>query len=122
MSSSNKNYHIISFGCQANIADSERVAHILEELGFKVTARLNEADVLVINTCSVRQVAEDKVLGRAPKLKNLKDKNPNLRIILTGCMLHHNLLRLKTILPQVDIFLSIKDLWRLPKLLGKNLK
>ena len=116
------NYHIITFGCQANISDSERIAHILEELGYRATFKINEADVLIINTCSVRQVAEDKVLGRAPKLQTFKDKNPNLKVILTGCMLHHNLSRLKGILPPIDIFLPIKDLWKLPKLLGKDLK
>ncbi|MEK7120054.1 MAG: tRNA (N6-isopentenyl adenosine(37)-C2)-methylthiotransferase MiaB [Patescibacteria group bacterium] len=117
-----KNYHIITFGCQANISDSERIANILEELGYRPSPVLERVDVLVINTCSVRQVAEDKVLGRAPKLQILKNKNANLKIILTGCMLHHNLSRLKNILPPVDIFLPIKDLWRLPGLLGGNLK
>lgn len=69
-----KNYHIITFGCQANISDSERVANILEELGYKPSSALEKSDVLVINTCSVRQVAEDKVLGRAPKLQILKKR------------------------------------------------
>jgi tRNA-2-methylthio-N6-dimethylallyladenosine synthase len=117
-----KNYHIITFGCQANISDSERIAGILEELKYKPTSTLENLDVLVINTCSVRQVAEDKVLGRIPKLQTLKNKNPNLKIIFTGCMLHHNLSQLKKIIPVADIFLSIKDLWKLPKLLGENLK
>jgi tRNA-2-methylthio-N6-dimethylallyladenosine synthase len=80
-------YHIWTEGCQMNVADSRRVASALEQLGYHPTKKPEEADVIVLNTCVVRQSAEDKAIGRLSSLRPLKDKNPALVINLMGCLI-----------------------------------
>ncbi|MDI6602783.1 MAG: MiaB/RimO family radical SAM methylthiotransferase [Patescibacteria group bacterium] len=80
-------YYIITFGCQMNKANSERIASILESKGYQPASKINEADLVVVNMCSVRQSAVDRVYGLAPKFKKLKEKNSKLKTILTGCIL-----------------------------------
>jgi len=104
-----KTYHIITFGCQANISDSEQIAGILEIFGFKNTKDKNHASLLIYNTCSVRQTAEDRVFGLNKKIRELKNKNPKLKILLTGCMTHYSEKELKNRLPQIDVFLPVKN-------------
>jgi len=79
-------YHIITFGCQQNKADSERVAGAFESRGFKQTENLHEADHVVINTCMIRQHAEDRIYGLMKNLAPLKEANPNFKLIVTGCL------------------------------------
>jgi len=79
-------YHIWTEGCQMNVADSLRVASSLEALEFKSTPRAEDADVIVLNTCVVRQSAEDKAYGRLSSLRPLKEKHPELIINLMGCL------------------------------------
>lgn len=79
-------YHIWTAGCQMNVADSQRVASALEHLGYQTAERIEDAQVIVLNTCVVRQSAEDKAAGRLTSLKPLKEANPNLTINLMGCM------------------------------------
>ncbi|OGY21865.1 MAG: hypothetical protein A2113_00875 [Candidatus Woykebacteria bacterium GWA1_44_8] len=79
-------YHIITFGCQQNKADSERIASAFEARGFKKSPSLERADQVVINTCMVRQHAEDRIYGLMEKLAHLKTQNPNFKLILTGCL------------------------------------
>jgi tRNA-2-methylthio-N6-dimethylallyladenosine synthase len=92
-----KKYFIKTYGCQMNEADSERIAGWYEVRGWKAAKSLKEADEVVINTCSVRQTAEDRVFGLVKNLNKLK-------IILTGCMLYHPIADLKRKLPLVDEF------------------
>ncbi len=80
-------YHIVTFGCQMNEADSDRIAAGFEKKGYKPVKNINEADLIVVNMCSVRQPAVDRVYGLANKFKGLKEKNKKLRTILTGCIL-----------------------------------
>ena len=79
-------YHIWTSGCQMNVADSQRVASALERLGYQPTSKADKADVIVLNTCVVRQSAEDKAHGRLTSLRPLKEKHPELVINLMGCM------------------------------------
>lgn len=111
-------YLIITYGCQMNMSDSERIAALLESLNCEKTVEPKAADLIVFNTCSVRQTAEDRVFGQNKILKKLKEKNKQLKVVLTGCMTHYPEKTLRQRLPLVDIFLDIKDLPRLPKLLG----
>ncbi len=111
-------YHIITFGCQANIADSERVAGALEGAGMEKAAGRENADVIVFNTCSVRQKAEDRVFGLKKEIEKLKTANRKLKTVLTGCMMHYDKKELARRLPFVDIFLDIKETAKLPGLLG----
>ncbi len=103
-------YHIWTEGCQMNVADSQRVASALEHLGYQLTQQPAEADVLVLNTCVVRQSAEDKAYGRLSSFRPLKQKNPNLIINLMGCLVGvrgHE--KLKARFPYVDVFSPPSD-------------
>ncbi|MFC1789803.1 tRNA (N6-isopentenyl adenosine(37)-C2)-methylthiotransferase MiaB, partial [Patescibacteria group bacterium] len=73
-------YHIITFGCQMNEADSERIAADLEKKGYTKTSIINEADFIVVNMCSVRKSAVDRIYGKFYKFKQLRRKNPKLKI------------------------------------------
>ena len=103
-------YHIWTEGCQMNVADSMRVASSLEKLGYHNTEKPNEADVIILNTCVVRQSAEDKAIGRLSSLKPLKMKNPDLVINLMGCLVGvKDNPRLKKRFPYVDVFSPPSD-------------
>ncbi len=111
-----KTYHIITFGCQSNVADSERIAGILENAGLKHTENKQKTDILIFNTCSIRQKAEDRIFGYKKEADKLKSKK-KINIILTGCMMHYDETELKRRLPFIDTFIDIKDIANLPKLL-----
>ena len=103
-------YHIWTEGCQMNVADSQRVASALERMGLSFSRQADEADVIVLNTCVVRQSAEDKAYGRLFSLKPLKEKNPHLVINLMGCLVgvkDHD--HLKKRFPFVDVFSPPSD-------------
>jgi tRNA dimethylallyltransferase len=117
-----KTYKIITFGCQSNLSDSERIAKVMDSIGFLKTQDVNSCDVLIFNSCSVKKSAEDRVFGQARNIAKTKEKNKNIKVILTGCMLHHKLDYLDKKAPFVDIFLKIKDLHTLPKRLGYKAK
>lgn len=80
-------YFIITYGCQQNHADSERITGSLESQGFTKSSSLEKSDYLVINTCMVRQHAEDKIYGLMKKIASLKEKNPRLKVVVTGCLI-----------------------------------
>ena len=109
-------YFIITYGCQMNRSDSERIASVLENIGYKKASKIDEADLIVTNMCSVRQSAVDRVYG---KIQNAKIKNQNekskCKIILTGCILKKDRERL---FQQVNLILDIKDLQNWPEKLG----
>ena len=93
-----------------NVADSQRVASALEQLGYLATRRADEADVIVLNTCVVRQSAEDKAVGRLSSLRPLKTKNPNLVINLMGCLVGvRGYEHLQERFPYVDVFSPPSD-------------
>mgnify|MGYP001056955977 CR=1 FL=1 len=103
-------YHIWTEGCQMNVADSQRVASALERLGYQAARQAEEADVIVLNTCVVRQSAEDKAYGRLTSLRPLKKQRPGLVINLMGCMVGikgHAQLRQR--FPFVDVFSPPSD-------------
>ncbi len=110
-------YFIKTFGCQQNKADSERLAASLETRGMTAAKNYQEADYIVINTCMVRQSAEDRIYGLVKNLNNLKTKNRQLKIIVTGCMVGlafrdksgKILQRLRTRMPEVDEFMPIEE-------------
>jgi tRNA-2-methylthio-N6-dimethylallyladenosine synthase len=105
-----KKYHVWTEGCQMNVADSQRVGSALEKLGFAFTGTLEEADVIVLNTCVVRQSAEDKALGRLTSLRPLKQQNPDLVINLMGCLVGvRGAEKLRQRLPFVDVFSPPSD-------------
>ncbi len=98
-------YHLITYGCQMNKADSERLGGSLEALGYAWAEEPMQADLVVVNTCAVRQSAEDRALGQLGWLTGMKKKNPDLGIAMMGCMVGEDSLeRLQARLPQVDVF------------------
>lgn len=114
-----KKYWIITHGCQANQRDSETMAGILEAMSFLPASSDEDADVIIINTCAVRQNAEEKVLGEIGALKRLKTKNNDLIIGIGGCMCQEEE-TVKTIIEkyrQVDIIFGTHNITSLPKLL-----
>ena len=117
MKDSPQSYYIVTFGCQQNMADSERIAAAFEARGFRKSTSLEKADQVVINTCMVRQHAEDRVYGLMKKIATIKENNPNFKLILTGCLVGviannpaSSFSRLlKHRLPLVDTFLPIAE-------------
>jgi tRNA-2-methylthio-N6-dimethylallyladenosine synthase len=105
-----RGYHIWTLGCQMNLADSQRLASELEKLGFNATENPHEADILVVNTCVVRQGAEEKGVSRLHLLKPIKKQNPNKVIGLMGCMVGvRDALPLRKRFPFVDVFMAPSD-------------
>ena len=96
-----KKYHIITFGCQMNKSDSERISADLENKGHKPAAEMDEADLVVVNMCSVRQSAVDRVLGLTKKFAELKIKNQKSKIVLTGCVLKKDEIKFRGIFDSV---------------------
>ncbi|MDY6906922.1 MAG: tRNA (N6-isopentenyl adenosine(37)-C2)-methylthiotransferase MiaB [Chloroflexota bacterium] len=108
-------YHIWTIGCQMNRADSERIARCLEGMGYAPGESAEEADVIVLNSCVVRQGAEDRVVGRLGSLKGLKREGGHPVIALTGCMVDSATDELTRRFPHVDLFFPPQDvaaLWR----------
>jgi tRNA-2-methylthio-N6-dimethylallyladenosine synthase len=99
-------YYIWTYGCQMNSADSQHLASELERMGHTATANPDEADILVVNTCVVRQSAEDKAFGRLDSLRELKRSQPDKVVGVMGCMVGvRDSLALRKRLPYVDVFL-----------------
>jgi tRNA-2-methylthio-N6-dimethylallyladenosine synthase len=115
-------YHIWTEGCQMNVADSQRVASALEHLGYENTPTIEEADVLVMNTCVVRQSAEDKAYGRLSSLRPIKNKRPDMVINLMGCLVGvKEPTYLKRRFPYVDVFSPPSDPRPLVEFLAQKL-
>jgi len=112
-----KTYHITTFGCQSNLADSERIASVIEGAGLKYTENKKKTDILIFNTCSVKQKAEDRIFGYKKEAEKLRASNKKIKIVLTGCMMHYSEKELKRRLSFIDIFIDIKGIADLPKLL-----
>jgi tRNA-2-methylthio-N6-dimethylallyladenosine synthase len=98
-----KKVYIETYGCQMNIADSEVVVSILYDSGFTLTDKINDAELILINTCSIRENAEQRVWGRLDFISHLKKKNPGIIVGVIGCMAE----RLKEKLIETDLFVDI---------------
>jgi tRNA-2-methylthio-N6-dimethylallyladenosine synthase len=100
-------YHVTTFGCQMNEADTQRLASELEKLGLSATSERESADVVVLNTCVVRQGAEDRATSYLHRLKPLKKQNPNLVVGVMGCLVGvRGNSPLKKAFPWVDVFMA----------------
>ena len=103
-------YHIWTAGCQMNVADSQRVASELERLGYRSTPTAEQADVVVLNTCVVRQSAEDRAHGRLSSLRPLKEQRPDMVLSVMGCMVGvKGSAELEQRYPYVDVFSPPSD-------------
>ncbi len=114
-----KIYNIITIGCQMNKSDSERIACYLDNLGYKLSDDKYQADFIFLNTCGIRQSAENKIYSI---VNNIKIKNPNAKIILTGCLVNRVDVQ-KRLKDKIDIWLSINNILNIENLiLEKNKK
>ncbi len=107
-----------TYGCQMNIADSQLVTAVLRRAGYATAARPEDADVILLNTCAIREHAEERVLGRLGDLARLKQSRPDLRLGLLGCMAQHNRAALIEKAPWLDLVAGPDSYRRLPEMLG----
>ncbi|WP_274361382.1 tRNA (N6-isopentenyl adenosine(37)-C2)-methylthiotransferase MiaB [Paenibacillus thermotolerans] len=114
-----KKYLIRTYGCQMNEHDSETMKGMLEAMGYEATEDKQEADVILLNTCAIRENAEDKVFGELGHLKGLKTQRPNLVLGVCGCMSQEEgvVNRILTKHPFVDLIFGTHNIHRLPNLL-----
>jgi tRNA-2-methylthio-N6-dimethylallyladenosine synthase len=97
-------YHIWTIGCQMNKAESERLGSYFERLGYEAAASANGAELVVLNSCVVRQSAEDRVVNKLDNLKSLKRARPDMTLAVTGCLVNADTSKLEARFPHVDYF------------------
>ena len=119
----NKRYFIRTYGCQGNLRDSEVIAGILKNIGYVETDDIKQADIIVLNTCCVRENAEKKVFGEIGTLKSLKQEKPDLLICICGCMVQqeHIVSNIINNYQQVDIVFGTHNIHELPKLIKESI-
>ncbi|MFN9675430.1 MAG: tRNA (N6-isopentenyl adenosine(37)-C2)-methylthiotransferase MiaB [Microcystis sp.] len=117
MNKSPRRYHITTFGCQMNKADSERMAGILEDLGFQWSEDANEADLILYNTCTIRDNAEQKVYSYLGRQAKRKQTQPDLTLIVAGCVAQQEGEQLLRRVPEVDLIIGPQHANRLGDLL-----
>jgi len=119
-----KKYFIRTYGCQANVLDGQTIEGILREVGYEYTDNPMEADLVILNTCAIRENAEDKVFGEIGSLKALKTKNPNAIIGVCGCMTQqpHIVEKIQKTYPQVDLIFGTHNIHHLPQLILESME
>ncbi len=113
----NKKFYIETYGCQMNVADSEVVTSIMKDSGYDRTPELNEADLILVNTCSIRENAEQRVWGRLDVFRQIKDKNPSVKVGVIGCMAERLKEKLIEKEKSVDLVIGPDAYRALPKLI-----
>ena len=113
-----------TYGCQGNVADSERLKGQLSAMGYVFTEEKEQADLVLFNTCAVREHAQDRVFGNVGALKPVKEKRRHMKIVLCGCMMQqaHVAERIRRSYPFVDLVFGTFAVHRLPELLYKTLR
>ena len=106
--------HIKTYGCQMNERDSEAVAAMLRARGYRIVADENACDVLLLNTCSVRDAAEQKAIGKAGYLQQRKKKQPDFILGILGCMAQNRGAELLDRLPDVDLIVGTQKFHQVP--------
>lgn len=112
-----------TYGCQGNVADGERLQGMLVEMGYELIDEVEKADLVLYNTCAIREHAEDRVFGNVGALKSLKTANKELKILLCGCMMQQQRVakKIRTSYPFVDIVFGTHVLHMLPEFLYRSL-
>lgn len=118
-----RRYHIMTFGCQQNENDSERIAGLLDEMGYLPAEEARAADIILLNTCSVRENADDRLFGHLGMVKNLRRDKPDMLVGLCGCMMtqDEHVAKVRQSYPFVDLVFGPQDIYRLPELLYHRL-
>ena len=119
-----KTYSILTYGCQMNVHDSENIKGIMEDLGYNEEENYEKADVIILNTCAIRENAHNKVVGILGRIKKLKEDNPNIITIIGGCMPQEEGISnmLKDKYKWVDIVLGTHNIYDIPTLLDNVAK
>jgi len=114
----------VTYGCQANVHDSEKISGLLAEMGYEACENESEADIIVYNTCCVRENAENKVFGHLGQVKKLKELNKDLKIVVCGCMVQQDTIieKMRESYRFVDIIFGTFNLHRLPELLFSSME
>ncbi len=117
-------YKIVTYGCQMNEHDSERIAYLLENMGYQRTEDKAEADFILYNTCLVRENAELKVYGQIGTYKRWKEENPEKVLAISGCMMQTGPAKdiIKEKYPQVDLVFGTRNIAKLPQLLARHME
>ncbi|MEA4922111.1 MAG: tRNA (N6-isopentenyl adenosine(37)-C2)-methylthiotransferase MiaB [Eubacteriaceae bacterium] len=117
-----KSFHIQTFGCQMNERDSETLAGMLVEMGYVPAGKREDAQVAIINTCSVREHADERFFGTLGQLKKIKESRPDFVVCICGCMMQqqHVIDKVKSSYPWVDIIFGTHNIHRFPDLLEKT--
>lgn len=120
----NKTYKIITYGCQMNENDSEKISGMLKEMGYTPTDDEKNAGVVVMNTCSVRENADERFFGNVGNFKHIKKKNPDLILAVCGCMMQQPAIvkQIKEKNPQVDIVFGTHNIEHFPQLLEEYIE
>ncbi|MBN1610506.1 MAG: tRNA (N6-isopentenyl adenosine(37)-C2)-methylthiotransferase MiaB [Polyangiaceae bacterium] len=108
---------VVTFGCQMNEHDSERMAEVLRDAGYERTDRPSAADIVIVNTCSVRDKAEQKLLSELGRLSKLKRTRPDLALVVAGCVAQQHGKRLLARVPALDLVVGPDHIAELPELL-----
>ncbi|HYA87468.1 MAG TPA: tRNA (N6-isopentenyl adenosine(37)-C2)-methylthiotransferase MiaB [Nitrospirota bacterium] len=115
-----KSFHIITFGCQMNEHDSERMTGILEEKGCSSISVADEADLIILNTCSIREKAEQKFYSELGRLRHLKTSNSKLKIAVAGCIAQQEGAQILARAPYVDMIFGPSDIGKLSLLVDQK--
>src|SRR5215831_15308883 len=107
-----RKYLLRTYGCQMNEHDSERIAGLLEADGFQRAAGLDDADVVVLNTCCIRENADNKLYGNLGHLKAIKQTRPELQIVVAGCLAQKDRDLVRERAPHVDVVLGTHNVHR----------
>ena len=114
----NRRYVVRTYGCQMNEHDSERIAGLLEMDGLEQTESFDDADVIVLNTCCIRENADNKLYGQLGNLKKLKEERPELQIAVGGCLAQKDRDRIQERAPHVDVVFGTHNVGRATDVLG----
>lgn len=114
----NKYLYIETFGCQMNVHDSEQMAVLLADIGYKLTEDSQQADLILINTCSIREKAEQKAFSELGRLMKLKEENPDLIIGFAGCLAQHLGAKVHSRVQNVDLVFGTHNIHRLPEMIA----
>src|SRR5262245_43466785 len=114
-----RTYSLVTFGCQMNQHDSDRIGEVLAGLGYEPRESPEQADLVLLNTCSVREKAEQKLRSEVGRLGMLKAKRPELVIGIAGCVAQQEGERLVTRMPQIDLVIGPDRIADLPRVLAE---
>src|SRR4051812_9440567 len=115
-----RKFFVHTYGCQMNEHDSERIAGLLEADGLEAATSTDDADVIVLNTCCIRENADNKLYGKLGHLKSIKQDRPDLQIVVSGCLAQKDRDMVRERAPHVDVVLGTHNVHRAALLLERS--